>query len=46
MSTIFRRLQVKKWQPKKQTLFSFCMINDTKFGDLPDGLFSFHNDNA
>ena len=32
MSTIFRKLQVNKWQSKKQTFFSFCKINATKFG--------------
>ena len=32
MSTIFRTLQVNEWQSKKQTFFSFCEINATKFG--------------
>ena len=32
MSTIFRTLQVNKWQSKNQTYFSFCKINATKFG--------------
>ena len=32
MSTIFRTLQVNKWQSKKQTFFSFCKINANKFG--------------
>ena len=30
MSTIFRTLQVNKWQSKKQTIFSFCEKNPTK----------------
>ena len=33
MSTIFRMLQVNKWQLKNQTFFSFCEINATKFGN-------------
>ena len=32
MITIFRTLQVKKWQSKKQTFFAFGKINATKFG--------------
>ena len=32
MYTIFRTLQVNKWQSKNQTCFSFCNINATKFG--------------
>ena len=32
VSTIFRTLQVKKRQSKKQTFFSFCKINATDFG--------------
>ena len=32
MSTIFRTLQVNKWQSKNQTFSSFCEINATKFG--------------
>ena len=32
MSTIFRTLQVNKWQSKNQKFFSFCKINATKFG--------------
>ena len=32
MSTIFRTLQVNKWQLKNQTYLSFCEINATKFG--------------
>ena len=32
MSTIFRTLQVNTWYSKKQTFFSFCEINATKFG--------------
>ena len=32
MSTIFRTLQVNKWQSKNQTFFAFCEINATKFG--------------
>ena len=32
MSTIFRTLQVNKWLSKKQTFFSLCEINATKFG--------------
>ena len=32
MSTIFRTLQVNKWQSKNQTFFSFCKINANKFG--------------
>ena len=32
MSTIFRTLQVNEWWSKKQTFFSFCKINATKFG--------------
>ena len=32
MSSIFRTLQVNKWQSNHQTLFSSCKINATKFG--------------
>ena len=32
MSTIFRTLQVNKWQSKNQTFFSFCERYATKFG--------------
>ena len=32
MNTIYRTLQVNKWWSKKQTFFSFCEINATKFG--------------
>ena len=32
MNTIFRTLQVNKWQSKKKFFFSFCKINATKFG--------------
>ena len=32
MSTIFRTLQVNKWESKKQKFFAFCEINATKFG--------------
>ena len=36
LSTIFRTLQVNKWQSKKQTFFSFCEINATKSGTKID----------
>ena len=36
MSTIFRTLQVNKWQSKKQPFISFCKINATKFGTEND----------
>ena len=32
MITIFRTLQVNKWQSKHQAFFSFCKIKATKFG--------------
>ena len=32
MSNTFRTLQVNEWLSKKQTFFSFCEINATKFG--------------
>ena len=32
MSTIFRTLQVNKWESKNQTFFSFCEKTATKFG--------------
>ena len=32
MSTIFGTLQINKWWSEKQTFFSFCEINATKFG--------------
>ena len=31
VSTIFRTLQVNKWQSKNQTFFVFCEISATKF---------------
>ena len=32
MNTIFRTLQVYKWQSKNQTVLHFCEINAIKFG--------------